>query len=290
MLSRASILFFLWTMPAGNLVLAQSNAYYPDFLSVYFYNMATVNPGYIPSEGRADFAGGYKFRTGAFKDISSFSFSGAKIFRKDLGPAQALRAILYNEQQGPYINMPRGYLNYAISLPITEDTRIFSGACLGMAGIYFSAPSATTSILLPDGAVGLGLAHRNTSAGVSAFQVFNQEVTPLLATLRLARYYQFYVNSEKELGLDWKLKGYVLWRLLPGVPDEVSLGGALVYREGISVGAVYRYPFGTSFFGTFEVDSGKDKLWLSFCLNTAAFSPSLRLQNSMELSLAFQVR
>jgi hypothetical protein len=269
---------------------AQSANYFPDFLSAYFYNMASVNPGYIPTEGKADFAAGYKFRTGAFKDISTLSFSAAKYFRNESGSAHAARISGGNEQEGPYINSPKAYLNYAYSLPLAEHTHLFAGLAFGTAGIYFSAPSATTSLLLPDGSIGLGLHHRGISLGASSYQIFNNQVSPLLATIRFARYYQLYLNAEKELGIDWKLRSYFLWRILPKTRNEASLALSLTYLDVLVFGTAFKNDVGLSFFGSCYIDTEKDRLLLSFAYNSAFISTYPGLQNSMEISLGFLVR
>ena len=88
--------------------------------------MSSADPTYVPREGRADFAANYKFRTGAFKDISTFNFSAARVIRHENGSTQTVRVLLNNEQEGPYINTPKLLLNYVYSLRIAENTQLFS--------------------------------------------------------------------------------------------------------------------------------------------------------------------
>jgi hypothetical protein len=289
-LLRAIVLFFLAIAISSCALLAQSINYYPDLPSSYFYHFANINPGFVPSEGSSDFSVGYKFRTGAFKDISTFLFSGAKIFRNKNESTQTVRVLLNNEQEGPYINSPKAYFNYAYSFLLDENTRLYSGVAFGASGLYFSAPSATTSVILPDGSLGIGFVHRSVSVGFASYQLFNSEVSPLLSTLRLARFYHLDANLEKELGIDWKLKIHALWRMLPQVKDEASVAFLFDYTEAISLGTAYKYYSGISFFTTFHVHSGENRLLMSFAYNAPAFAHIPRLQNSMEVSVRYLVK
>ncbi|MBC7389878.1 MAG: type IX secretion system membrane protein PorP/SprF [Opitutaceae bacterium] len=271
------------------LVFAQANNYYPDILTVYFLQMATVNPGYVPSEGIADFNAGYKFRTGAFKEISTFSFSGARILRTQNLNSHVIRIMLNNEQQGPYINTPRAYGNYAYELKTGENSSLYAGAALGVAGVYYSATSATASVLLPDGSLGIGAKLGAVSLGISSLQIFNSKASPIVAQFRLGRYYQSNLTLEKELGANWNLRGHVLYRLFPENKDELNIGASLLYSETLLLGSMYRNLYGLGLIAGFYFDSGKDKLLLSFTYNSSVLSRAPVLQNSMEISLGFRV-
>lgn len=269
---------------------AQTSNYYPDFISSYFYNMSLANPSYVPADVKADFALNYKFSTGAIKDISTTSFSGAYVWGQENTSSHLARVQVHNEQEGPYINYPRTYLNYAYRLNTGEYTQLSAGVCLGGMGIFFSAPSATTSIFQPDASLGLGFRYKTLSLGASSFQIFNAAVEPLLATIRFARYYQGNVEWEKELGLDWKSKMYVLWRLLPEVQDDALFTLSVVYKESFTLGALYRKQVGMAFFTSLQLNSEGNPLLLSFTYNSPFVSPNPRFQNSMELGLAYAIR
>lgn len=274
-------------MFATDVLLAQSVNYFPDLASSYIYAMSSADPTYVPTEGRADFAANYKFRTGAFKDISTFNFSAARIIRHENESTQTIRVLLNNEQEGPYINTPKLLLNYVYSLRIAENTQLFSGLALGGTGLYFSAPSATTSVLMPDGTLGVGISHRKVSLSFSSFQLFNTKVNPLLSTIRFARYYHLNFMAQKDLGIDWKLNMYSLWRMLPDVRDEASATFVLEYMDALGLGSAYKNNAGMSFLCMFRVNTGEDKLLFSFVYNTPVFSPLPRFNNSMELCVGY---
>jgi hypothetical protein len=284
---KAILLFFFGMLSGTFSVFGQSNAYFPDLFSSYFQNLSSIQPSYVPEEGKADFYVGYKFRTDAFKDISTFSFSGARVFRNERDRAQVVRLTCHNEQQGPYINTPRAYLNYAFSLPLGEETSLSTGLALGAVGMYFSAPSATTSLLLPDASLGIGLQHKSTVLSLSSQQLFNQATSPMLATIRLARHYQVYAKVEKELGIDWKTSAHLLWRILPNTTHEANITALLHYADAVIFGCQYRYRLGMAFVGSFQIDTGKDKLLISITYNSPAFSQIPRLQNSLEVGLGY---
>ncbi|MBC7389220.1 MAG: type IX secretion system membrane protein PorP/SprF, partial [Opitutaceae bacterium] len=209
--------------------------------------MSTVNPGYVPSDGIADFNAGYKFRTGAFKEISTFSFSGSRILKTPNSNSHVIRLMLNNEQQGPYINTPRAYGNYAYELKTGENSSLYAGAAIGVAGVYYSASSATASVLLPDGSLGIGAKFGALSLGISSFQIFNSKASPIVAQFRLGRYYQSNFTIEKELGQNFNLKGHALYRLFPEIKDELNLGASLLYSETLLVGPMYRNLYGLGF-------------------------------------------
>ena len=270
-------------------VQAQTSSYYPDFLTVYYYNMATVNPGYVPQEGVADISLGYKISVGPLKDVSTLAFAASKIWGQGNTNCHVGRILAYNAQEGPYITYPRAYGNYAYLLRISENTSAYAGVAAGGAGIYFSAPSATTSIFLPDGSLGLGLYHRKISLGAASMQMLNRIVTPLLATLRFTRYYQFHFDAEADLSWQWKWKSYALWRYLPDVQDELIGTTTFVYEDLFTLGSAYRYRAGLALFTSFRIRPEKNSLLISFAYNSPFFSNVPRLQNSMEIGLRYLV-
>ena len=266
----------------------QSNAVYPDLLSAYFYNMASIHVGYIPTNGTADFAVGYKFHEGQLKKVNTLSFAGAKVFRSNKGNAQAIRVLGYNEQNGPYISSPKGYLNYAYEVKLGEESHLFAGIALGAAGIYFSAPTFSGSTWMPDGSLGVGFRFRTLSAGASTLQMFNSGSSQLGDTYRLGRFYHFYAAVEQELGLDWKCNGYALWRKLGSSGDDLGAALSITAREVFTLGTSLRYKAGMSFFTAFHIDAGENKLLLSLNYNAAPIFTSLPTwQNSFEISVGY---
>lgn len=249
-----------------------------------------ANPSNVPTDAKVEVGLTYKFSTGPIKDLSTLAFSGAKIWGQENTSTHVGRVSAFNEQEGPYINYPKAYLNYAYRLRIAENTSLSAGTALGGAGIYFSAPSATTSLFLPDGSLGLGLQHRKVSLGASSMQMFNSTVAPLLATIRFTRYYQLHAEAEKELGIDWLFKASVLWRILPKVKDDFIGSLSFEYLETLRFGAAYRKNAGLALFGAVYLHGESNNVMISFTYNSPFFSNLPRLQNSMEIGLAYVMK
>lgn len=270
--------------------LAQTADYYPDFPSTYFYHLALANPGHVPIDTKLDLSLTYKFSTGPIKDLSTLAFSGAKVWGHDKRSTHVGRFSGINEQEGPYIQYPRAYLQYAYRLQLEEHTSLSAGVALGMVGIFFSAPSATTSIFLPDGSLGLTFRHRRITLGGSSMQLLQSKAAPLLASIRFSRYYQLHAEAEKELGIDWSCKASLLWRLLPRVKDDMIGTVAFEYAETLRLGTAYRHQVGLAFFGAAYVHTGDSRLLFSFTYNSPFFANVPRLQQSMEIGMAYEVR
>ncbi len=286
-----SWVFFLFLFPSL-LLRAQSFTTYPDILSLTLFNEALLNPGYISEEGRSDLFFGHKFQTGALKDVSSSFFSADRTFRKESGMAQTLRLLFFNEKQGPYISKPRGYLNYAYQIPLRENLQVYAGAILGLAGAYYSVPgsSGNQATTLPDGGIGAGIKSDRFTIGAAALQMFNSSAQPYTATLVLGRYYHVHARYELPLGLDWKVKGQVLWRHLPATQDQGYVLACLSYVDRAQVGSIWRVGKGLTFFLALEPHYHEDRLLLSFAYNTAITGDTPAWQNSMEVNVGYRIK
>lgn len=270
-------------------IYGQSNAAYPDLMSVYWYNMASVSPGYVPDTGTFEAALSYKFRQGQLNKVSTLSFAAAKILRTEHN-THVLRVTMFNERQGPYITSPKAYMNYAYELRLRPEMRLYAGVSLGVSSIYFSAPTFSNSFYLPDGAFGLGLKYRQASVGVSTLQMLNATTSSMVHEYRLGRYYNLHGTVKKELNHHTQWNLLALWRILPTTRNDASLATYLTFHDKISFGAVLGYKAGMSFFSTVNVNTEQNKLVLSFGYNAApVFSALPSWQNSMEINLGYTI-
>jgi hypothetical protein len=286
---RSVVLFFLILIPF--LAQGQQNILYPDAFGVNINNLSLINSWYVPDNGKFDFTGAYKYRTGPFSKIATYSATAAVISRKDNNRVQAARVIFFNQKEGPYIEKPRAYINYIYQIPLNEQTSLSAGVTLGFAGVFFSAPSSTAagSVFLPDGSLGLGLKRKKFSAGISSFQIFNSKGSPLTGRIILKRYYHLFLSGEKDLSPDWIFKGFLLWGLMPSQTDRKEASISFTFKDALSVGSAFRYKQGLSFFSSFQTNAGKNVLLLSFGYNTSFFASSSYLQNSMELLVGYRM-
>ncbi len=135
---------------------AQVNSYIPDSYNYFSQNITLYNPSYISSAESYKFMLNHKFLSGQFKDISYTNFTAAKNIYKDKN-SMAFRAIVGKEQEGPYISIPSVSLSYGYELKLSRNVSFSSGVTLGATGVYFATPSLSSSFILPDGVLGLGL-------------------------------------------------------------------------------------------------------------------------------------
>lgn len=288
---RLYLFLFYLIFLMGTFAFGQASSSYPDQYSVYFQNMALISPAFIPDEGKADFVAGYKTRTGAFKKVATYSFSGAILKRRSNNSVHAARVFVLNEKQGPYISSPSGYLNYAYQLPVFDNINVSTGFAFGFSGVYFSAPSAsgTASALIPDGSLGLSLNGENLEFGFSAMQVFNSKSTPISSLIILTRYFNSYIKLKKDLNPFWRVNLYGLWRTFPDVSDDINGGLTLEFKEHFGFGAILRYEKGVSFLLTLSPLQEDEGLDISFAYNSTLLSPMSTLHNSLEFILAFKM-
>lgn len=272
-------------------VLGQQNDTYPDLYSAYFNNLALVNPAFVPEEGRVELLATYKNRTGPFRKIATYSFTGGRFFRKENESVHAARIIFWNEREGPYIQKPRAYANYAYQLPLSEKISLSAGLAVGFAQVAFSAPSATGtgSAILPDGALGLMLKGKKLSVGVSSLQVFDSGAEAIQATVRLRRHYNLFLSAEKNLSPALAIKGYVLGRYLPSANHNADVALEFAIKEAFSFGCSAKYRQGLAFFASFNINTGKDRLLLNFAYNSPLLSKNNTLLNSMEVTLGYVI-
>ncbi|MBC7389618.1 MAG: type IX secretion system membrane protein PorP/SprF [Opitutaceae bacterium] len=268
---------------------AQNSFYYPNSFNAYFLNFSQITPSFIPNEGKMELTSGYKSLTGAFRKISSYHFTAARIFKRN-DNAHLFRVQFYNEKEGTYISNPRAYANYGYQLSLNDNFKLISGISLGFAGLYYSAPNTTqSSFNVPDGALGLSIKSAWMEIGASAFQIFNSSFKPLSSTITLERYYNLYANAKKEWPSDWILKCYGLYRILPYTEPDIILSGTIGYTKNIEAGISVRYNSGISLFGVFSPAIGEDRLKLLINYNSPLFGLVPKYQSNIEIGLAYIV-
>lgn len=271
-------------------VKGQSGILYPDVFSTYFYNMALVNPSYVPEEGNVDLMAVHKFRRGLLSDVSTFAATGQRAWRTEKKPTRVARLIFINEREGPYISSPKFYGNYAMQLPLSSEASLMAGVSLGFSGVNFSAPSGAGSLMLLDGGVGLGLKYKKINIGASSMQAFNSEGTVISSIIRLQRFYNINASGETSISPSLDLKGYFLWRSLTALPDQYILATSLFYRRFFEGGALYAWNKGASFFGALTLNPEENALFMSVTYNSGFLSSNPVWAGSLELGLQYRVK
>ncbi|WP_028981771.1 PorP/SprF family type IX secretion system membrane protein [Sporocytophaga myxococcoides] len=280
-----NIFFFLYLT-----VSAQVTDIFPENYTTYFNNTAIVNPGFVPEDSKAEFFSMYRQRTGAFQKIASYSVTCSKVFRKENKAAHLARVFFFNEKEGPYIDKPRAYFNYAYAIPISEETSLSAGLSAGFTQVYFSAPSATASgnSTMPDGAFGITFSRKKFFTGISSQQVFNAESNPIKANVKLRRYYNFLLRQEKDLSPSLKIRGNFMYQLLPSNSDLLNFALEGNYNDILGIGGAYKSREGLSLLGTVETNLGDDKIFICFAYNTGVLSKLKYGFNSIEINFAYK--
>lgn len=265
--------------------LGQSAGYFPDLYTGYFYHMTLANPSYVADTGKLDIMLGHKLMSGPFKEISASSLLAGKNFGTSQR-TQSIKVVLANEQEGEYINTPKIMLNYAYRLLLAHDMHLALGASMGTTGVYWSAPSASSSFYLPDGNLGLRWQRKTSSIGLSSFQVFNASSRAFY----MKRYYHVDASTSRPISPFWDVKMYGLWRVLPSSKDEFRLAVLAAYSQKIEFGLALKNHWGLSAMGKFSIDlhSSRSNLVITAVYNVYRFSKDRILPNSFELGLAYR--
>ncbi len=281
-----TIFFFLYLT-----VKAQVTDVFPESYTTYFNNTAIVNPGFVQEDSKAEFFSMYRQRTGAFQKIASYSVTCSKVFRKENNAAHLARVFFSNDKEGPYIDKPRAYFNYAYVIPLAEETSLSAGLAAGFTQVYFSAPSATASgnSTMPDGAIGITFRRKSFFSGISSQQVFNAESNPLKANVKLRRFYNFLLSQEKDLSPSLKLRGNFMYQLLPSNADLFNLVLEGSYNDIFRLGGAYKSREGLALIGSVEANLGDDKIFICFAYNTGVLSKLKYGFNSIEINFGYKI-
>ncbi len=277
-----SVLFF-------SPLMGQKNLLYPDMFAGFFNHQSLFNPAFQQDTGRAIFSASLKSRTGAFKNIATYYASIERTFMNEKKSGHTIRLFFFNEKEGPYIEKPRGYINYAYRLAVSDHTSLSSGASIGFTQLAYTAPSATAtgSVTLPDASIGLYIKRKNLRAGISSMQLLNNSSSASNLSVKLGRYYNFFVAMEKPLGYSWKMNTYLLYRMLPVYNDNVDLALLLTFKNSFVLGSSARYKLGTSFFISFNIKTNNSLININFAYNTPLLSGITSLNNSYEISPSY---
>lgn len=272
-----------------NAVNGQSLKLYPPLQTTFYTNMAAVNPAYIPVEGKGRFVAAHQSRTGPFRQISSQWFTGSLKSSQDQH-AGIFRVIVANHQQGPYISEPRGYINYAYQIKMKDDMHLSAGLMAGVAGIFYSAQSATGSgsATVPDGAVAMAWDWKGFLAGASLMQMFNSELSPITESNKLQRHIQLLIRQNKKIAPYWDVSAAATGR--QDLQDwRVAIN--TTYHNALTFGAIMNIRQGLAFSGTLHTSVGdKDEMTASFTYQSSFLGSVPVNVSSLEVILGYVFR
>lgn len=288
-MNRSGILFISLIMSCL-LVSGQVTPLYPDVPTSYAFNKGIITPAYIQEEGNYVFSGIYKFKVDD-PNVAIFDVNGAVIFDNP-NNKQMVRIAFSNEKEGPYISTPRGNINYAYQLSLSEETKIAAGISLGYVSRFYNAPSSTGqgNVTMPDGNLGLDFMYKNLRIGFSVMQFLNSEGSILQSKLKLNSYYHFHASWKQDITPEWSIKEYALLRILPEVTQQIICGVNLVYADFLEVGVLYYQRRGIAFQFVLGVNQTTNPLSISVVYNSAFLTESPLWNNSIELGLNYTLR
>lgn len=280
------LIYIIITIIACRPLQAQ-NYYLPDYYaSSSLYNVALINPAYLPDASRFSLGSVYKSRTGLLNEVASTAAYGAIHLKPEKRVGQALRLLFFNEKEGPYISSPKGYANYALKIPINEDISLYTGLALGMASMSFTAASGMGTVQVPDGNAGCIFKFKKLEIGASAYQIFNSSGRAVSSVFTFKRFFQFYAQSEKELSAYWSLKGNVFWRS-QALYDLANATLLLQYKDMLSFGTMYQLRRGTSFLAAFQINQDTHPIKLHVAYNSLLLNTISVSTGSFEIGLQY---
>ena len=217
---------------------------YPVRFGLYEFSLNTINPAHIGSGSQAAVSSGYQGYSGLRKNIRTFYVEGfTQLSVKKNKPIKHFVGLtMYSDREGDFIRRSRGYVNYALLLPISDKWKAAAGGSLGAVNYAVASsqyrPGGSSFVF--DGNAGIQLSDDKNSIGVAINQLFDQVLQPLRFQVTLQRHFNFYYTRIFELSEKLDLLGlpWVRW-----VEDNslVGLSGTLVYKEQIQFGLNYAH-------------------------------------------------
>lgn len=199
-----------------------------------------------------------------------------KLSKDSLSVNHVLKVLVSNELEGPYIQRPRLYGNYAILIPLSWDKSLYAGTSLGFSGSYIDAigVSAATNYTVPDGSIGLGFQSSKLDIGATMLHVFNQRINSHVLAQQLKRYYHFHALYKMALDEKFTLQPAVFIRYFSDIPIQVNGSISVNYFERIEVGIQAQNQAGISIVSSIQTPLRQSKLHLLFVYNSGLFSKS----------------
>jgi len=268
---------------------SQPNYYYPVAFTSFSFNQNQITVAKTSEENsKANFVGGYSSLIGPFKKISNYYTGIDRTLKLDKNASQNFGLFFYNERQGSYIAVPRGYLNYSFSKKIKKNIDLSAGLNLGFVSFRYSAPTASLpSVTLPDGAISVKIQSKKLQTSFSSYQILNNQHSNVEYASKLQRYYQLFGQFETDVSPYFVIKTQFVWRFLPYIPDEYLTTLYLTYDNKSSLGIFYSYRKGVSFLISYAIPVEQDQLKVFFTYNSTLFTSLPTWQTNVELGISY---
>lgn len=185
-----------------------------------------------------------KFTTNNIGSLNvAYSHFNIRLNELEQGGKQQLGISFYNDQEGSFLTRTRGYLMYAIHIPLRDSLYIAGG--LGAGGMNYTVKATQLtpggSDFAPDINGGVWLYGQSFHLGLSINQALNSEVKPLQEITQLSRHYHFNagkifeISNHVQLLSDWQV------RYAPTLRTTPSMHIRGVFKDKLNIGITYRY-------------------------------------------------
>lgn len=268
---------FIILFSGFKLVTAQTNTLYPDFVKHFTSQMNWVNPGYTEPDAQISLNTIHALTSGNRGKVGLRIFDVSfKVSHDSLTVNHTLKVLVSNELEGPYIQRPRLYGNYAISIPLSWDKSLYAGTSFGFAGSYIDASgvSAATNYTVPDGSIGLGFRSSRLDVGAAMQHVFNQRINSNVLAQQLKRYYHFHALYKVVLDEKFTLQPAVFIRYFRDIPVQVNGSISVNYFDRIQLGIQVQNQAGVTIVSSVQAPLRQSVLHLLFAYNSGLFSAS----------------
>lgn len=269
---------------------AQEQSLYPAVATIYSYESSFVNAAAIADTGHYEVDLVNKFRASNRGNVGHFAMTAGLTLRKD-ARVHGLNLVVVSDKEGPYINRNKGYLNYALQLPLTSTAALYSGISVGFSSTYINASSATTvnNFTVPDANLGVGFKNKHMLLGVTMMQALNNSVLPEITSLRLTRYYHFFGNYGFTPSTKVRVEAALFYRLFQDLENQLNAAATVTYNKMAGLRLVGHSQRGFSFFADFTIPRLNNQYAVTLGYNTGWGALQPTLHQSVEVGLALVV-
>lgn len=237
--------------------------------SMYMMNNYTLNPAVGGTENYTDLKTSFRKQWVGFNGTpTNIYLSGHTAIGKtnyddpDIRPLahHGVGGYIFNDKTGP-ISILRAYGSYSYHLPLTNKLTASIGTFIGFQNVSLNTSElafgedqngtqdpttvGNLSKFLPDASIGTWLYHKNYYAGISFFQIFNNQVKlgsfkDIDVPTKLNHHYFATAGYRVPLNDNLTLVPSIVFKAVSPAPVQVDLNTKLKYKELAWVGASYR--------------------------------------------------
>lgn len=272
---------------------AQEVPYTPVQFQQFFNSYSIINPAAIGSSGSFELQSGRQQHGGAWKHISTtFASANFRFNERRAGKFQVAGIGFIADNEGEYLKRSRVFLSYGWHTTLTKKISLGAGASGGIFTYQVASSNASVSGVATtvDASLGVWLYSAQYYFGVSANQIFNNSLTPLVETTHLVRHANVMGGYTVELNKSLSLLPQFVLRLAKGFPPDIDIAAMAVLNKIVSVGVNYRHHKAVvPMVGFHDVKVGKGSARLMFSYGVPVGTVAETIQ-TYELTLGYQVK